>query len=265
MHTYLCKHAEGGVEDYVLSAIDQGLQEICFTEHMPFEDGFDPEHRMEPSEMDFYINEIERCRYKYRELTILTGIEADYMEGYEEYLENFLSRYPFDLVIMSVHFIKKWTGSQWVFRFEYTHQTIEWQYRDYFDEMIKGVQTGLFDIVGHFDLVKRIRNPVMRSNAEDVERALNAITKADMAMELNASGPRKHVNETYPNLEILGKAIEKEIPITICSDAHKPEHVGYCFDELLNQLFQFPGTQMARFRQREVTLHRLGQPEIDFD
>ena len=260
MHTYLCKHAEGGVEDYVLSAIERGLKEICFTEHMPFEDGFDPEHRMDPSEMDFYINEIERCRQKYREITILTGIEADYMEGYEEYLEGFISRYDFDLVIMSVHYVQKWEGRSWVFSYEYTKDTLEEQYREYFNEMIRGIQTGLFDIVGHFDLVKRVRNPVLRTNYDDVMRALNAIKEADMALELNASGLRKFINETYPSMKILGMAVEMGIPVSISSDAHKPEHVGYSFDELFNQLFNFPGLQLVEYRQRRRTLHPFGQP-----
>jgi histidinol-phosphatase (PHP family) len=253
------------MEEYVESAIEKGITEICFADHMPFPGnfGFDESHRMEAEEMETYLQQIDRCRSKYREISILTGIEADYYEGYEEYLEDFLSQYPFDLVIMSIHFIKKWGNKGWVFSFEYTEETLEEQYRDYFDALLKGVETGLFDVVGHFDLVKRIRNPVMNTNARDVVRALDAVKQMGMCLELNASGLRKHVNETYPAPEIVALAVEKEIPFILSSDAHKPDQVGYEFDELFNQLFNYPGLELARFRKREATVSPLIPTDSD--
>jgi len=260
IHTSLCKHAEGDMDEYVEAAIEKGITEICFTDHIPFDDGFDSDHRMTPQELDTYLNKIHQCRSKYKEITILTGIEADYLEGYEEYLETFLSKHPFDLVIMSVHFIKKWGDKGWAFSFEYTDDTIQWQYKDYFDAMIKGIETGLFDVIGHFDLIKRIRNPVLDTNRADVDRALDAAKNAGMCVELNTSGWRKYVEETYPAPEILGMAVDKEIPIVLSSDAHNPGQVGYCFEGLLPQLHEnFQDMVLASFRQRQVTVHPLIQ------
>jgi len=251
LHTKLCKHAEGEMEQYVEAAIENGLSEICFTDHIPLPENFDPEHRMQIGELELYMNRIYECRSKYREISILSGIEADYIEGYEDYLEEFLKYFPFDLVIMSVHFIKKWGDKGWVFSYEYTADNIKEKYNDYFEALIKGVQTGLFDVVGHMDLIKRLNHPVLATNADDVNRALEAIKYAGMSVELNASGLRKHINDTYPSMDILKLINEKEIPIVLSSDAHKPEDVGFKFDELFNQLFTFPGLQLASYKQRE--------------
>ncbi len=253
LHTSLCKHAEGKLQEYVDSAIEKGITEICFTDHIPLPDNFDIEHRMSFEELDSYFTQIDSCRVKNRGITILTGIEADYIEGYEDYLDDFISQYPFDMVIMSIHFLKKWKNNQWVFSYEYTDETIKSQYKDYFDAMVKGIKTGLFDIVGHFDLIKRLQHPVMATNSEDVERVLNAVLKTSMSIELNASGLRKFIKETYPSMDILGLAVDKKIPIVLSSDAHKPADVGYEFDDLFNQLFNFPTLQLASYRNRQAT------------
>lgn len=251
------------MEEYVEAAIEAGMTEICFTEHMPFPNGFDAEHRMEPEEMDTYLTQIEQLRIKYRELSILTGIEADYIEGFEKYIQKFLSRYSFDIVIMSVHFIKNWVGKQWVFDFDYDRQSLRQKYHDYFDALCKGIRTGLFDVVGHFDIVKRPKRPVLRSNSMDVDRALDNVKRMGMSIEFNASGLRKQVNDTYPSMGIMELIVERGIPIVLASDAHKPEHVGYGFDEMYNLLFSYPDVQLARYSNRQFTTSKLYQPDPD--
>jgi len=261
IHTSLCKHAEGEMEQYVEAAIAKGITEICFTDHIPMPNNFDPEHRMDMDQMDVYIQQIDYCRSKYKKINILMGIEADYMEGCEEYLENFLSTYHFDMVIMSVHFIKKWGDKGWVFSYEYTKDTIKQQYKDYFDCVVKGAQTGLFDVMGHFDLIKRLNHPVLNTNAEDVHRALNAVRDNHMSLELNASGLRKFIKEPYPAAGILELAVQKDIPIVLASDAHKPEDVGYRFDDMFNLLFDYPGLQLAAYSKRQGRVDGIIAPD----
>jgi len=260
IHTSLCKHAEGDINDYIESAMDKGITEICFTDHIPLPDGFDSEHRMSQKEFRIYLDKLETARLKYRQMTILTGIEADYIEGYENYLRDFLSNYTFDLVILSVHFIKKWTDKQWVFSYEYTDRTLMGQYKDYFDVLVKGIQTGLFDVVGHLDIIKRPNRPVLRSNSREVERVLNAVAKAGMCIELNTSGLRKHVKQLYPHMDIVEMAVEKGIPLVLASDAHRPDEVGDFFDDVLNELFQYPNLKLAQYRGRTYTTRTMGQP-----
>jgi histidinol-phosphatase (PHP family) len=248
------------MEEYVQAAVERGITEICFTDHIPLPGGQDSDHRMEPHDMEFYLETIAALKSKYRGISILTGIEADYMEGLEEYLEDFLSRYSFDLVIMAIHFIEKWTGDQWVFDFDYTEETLPRQYRDYFEVMLKGVNTGLFDIVGHFDMIKRPGFPVLETVPGDVVKVLDAIQKQNMSIEINTSGFRRSINQSYPAPEILEPAVERGIPFVLSSDAHKPEHVGYRFDWILNRLFHLTDLKLARYRGRECSVRPLAQP-----
>ncbi len=262
LHTSLCKHATGKMEEYVEAAIENGMTEICFTDHIPLPDGEDPDHRMKLEEVEPYLEQIAILNRKYREIPILAGIEADYVEGYESYLEDFISSFHFDLVIMSVHYIKKWANEQWVFDYEYTDETLPHQYSDYFDTVFKGVKTGLFDVVGHLDLIKRPRYSVLYSNHRKVGKILDAMKKHGMSLELNTSGLRKPINETYPSLDIIKLAVKRGIPITLASDAHRPEHVGYQFDWLVNRLFQFPDLKLAQYSKRKCVSRTLVQPGI---
>lgn len=261
LHTPLCKHAEGEMEEYVETAIENGMTEICFSDHIPLPGGFDMEHRMSLEDMESYLEKISILKRRYREIKILAGIEADYIEGYEEYLEGFLSTYPLDLVIMSIHFIRRWPPGQWVFDFEYTKKTIRQKYKDYLNAMIKGIKTGLFDIVGHLDLIKQPRFPVLKTNQNEVKQVLEATIQEDMSIELNFSGLWKPINDLYPCLDILEMVVAKDIPIVMSSDAHSPEYVGACFDELLNHLFNYKGIKIASYQRRKRTINKLFQPE----
>ena len=78
------------MEEYVLAAIEKGIPEICFTDHIPLPNGEDTEHRMAIDELEPYLEKIAILNRKYREISVLAGIEADYVEGYETYIKEFL-------------------------------------------------------------------------------------------------------------------------------------------------------------------------------
>lgn len=252
IHTPFCRHAHGNMSDYIESAIEKGIVEVCFTDHIPLPDGFDSSHRMAPEEITAYLEEIMRLREMYPEISILMGIEADYIEGYEKYLEKFLSRYPFDMVIMAVHFIKGWPQNSWVFSYSYTEKTLPRLYHEYFEAMRKGINTGLFDVVGHLDIIKRPRFPVLETNAADIEKILDCVLKKDMSIEINISGLRKSIGETYPSFDVVEKIAEKGIPMIIGSDSHTPQYIGSQFYDVLKEVSKFKGFKLARYKNRKV-------------
>ena len=88
-----------------------GLDEICFTPHIPlpgFRPGFfNDKLHMDLAEFDAYEEELARTRALFPSLSILSGVEADYIEGRERFVEGFLAAHEFDLVLMSVHFVAR--------------------------------------------------------------------------------------------------------------------------------------------------------------
>jgi histidinol-phosphatase (PHP family) len=236
IHTKLCKHAEGEVVEYVEKAILSGLTEIAFTDHIPLPDNFDIAHRMEEHEMEIYSGWVREVKEKYPEITIKYGIEADYYKGLEEYTEKFLSRFDFDLVIMSVHFIRHWPEGNWVFDYNFPEKLQKEIYKDYLSTVISGIKTGLFDVLGHIDMIKAKGDSLLEMVPEEVDLLFDALKSSDMSMEINTSGYRKKVDEPYPGLDWIALLNERSIPLTTGSDAHHPDQVALKFNTLYQRL-----------------------------
>ncbi len=73
--------------------------------------------------------------------------------------------------------------------------------------------SGLFNIVGHLDLIKIFKFMPKRDIRLIAKDALMAIKKSNMALELNSAGYRKPIEEPYPSRELLEVAYELDIPI----------------------------------------------------
>ncbi len=261
VHSHFCRHAVGGLAEYARAACRKGIREICFTPHIPlpgFRPGFlNDRLRMDERELDAYRVELEETRAAFPELTILSGVEADYIASMEGWLRRFLSRHAFDFVLMSVHFVSGWRDDEWVFGFG-SHRALPDAYSDYFREMRRGIETGLFDCVAHLDLVKRPGKPVLATNRDDVEGVLEACLSRGMSVEVNTSGMRKEISETYPCDQILRLMIDKEVSIVTSSDAHAPGQVGLHFDRLAATYGDTLSRLLVRYRERKMHPAPLG-------
>ena len=257
IHTQLCRHAKGRMRDYTEAAIAGGINEICFTGHIPLP-AFPRKGarlRMDERELEAYFRELEEVRKNYRQVRILTGIEADYYEGYEEYTAVLLRRYPFDLVLMSVHFIHSWPPGFWVYRHDFEDKSIQGIYGDYCSELKNGIKTGLYDSVAHLDLIKESGKPLLDTNRDDVEQILDLCVEHGMSIEINTSGARKPIGEIFPSPDILRLAASRGIPFTLGSDAHEPSQVGYRFPQVFADLTYLPDSRIARYSERNRTVH----------
>src|SRR4051812_9857073 len=112
MHTTLCGHAEGSIDEYVARAAELGLDEIGFSEHIYLyhlpPERRDPEIAPREEEMAVYVRMVEDARARHPGIPIRLGLEADYIPGREETLSRILQSFPFDYVYGSVHFIGDW-------------------------------------------------------------------------------------------------------------------------------------------------------------
>ncbi len=255
MHSHFCRHAVGGLAEYARAASAKGIREICFTPHIPlpgFRPGFSSDRlRMDEREFDAYLEELEKTRAAFPDLTILSGVEADYIPSMGGFLERFLSAHAFDFILMSIHYVSWWDEDEWVFGFA-NHRALPSVYRDYFKEMADGIETGLFDCVAHLDLIKQPGKPVLATNRDDVEDVLDRCRARGMSVEINTSGARKGIAETYPCDDIIRLMIDKEVAIVTGSDAHSPAQVGMLFDRLALAHGEPLNRRLVRYRCRKA-------------
>lgn len=234
-HTSLCKHARGSAEEYIRRAVELGLDEVGCSEHIPMPDNFDEKHRMSIGEYyGEYAPSVTELRDRYRgEITVRRGIEADFFPGTEAWVRGFLKENEFDYVIGSVHFLGAWGFDDVVFVHQYIETDIDSVYEKYFEAVRQSAGSGLFDIIGHCDLVKKFGHRPTKNLEDTIRETMKAIRSNDLCVEINTSGLRKPVKEMYPSEAILDIVHELGIPITLGSDAHAPEEVGRDFDKAL--------------------------------
>lgn len=230
MHTPLCKHASGEPEEYAEQGLKAGLRGIIFTCHCPMPNGFWPTVRMDEAEFDTYVAMVNRATEAYRgKLDVWLGLESEYYPSHEKYIEELHKRADFHFIIGSVH----WQSKEYLNKFE--NGTIEGFRRTYFNHLADSAESGLYDCLGHPDLVKNYHPdswcfPILK---EHVSRCLDRIAATGVAMELNTSGLNKSYHEMNPGNEFLGMMSERGIPLVIGSDAHRPGRVGEHFIQAL--------------------------------
>lgn len=257
IHTPFCKHAEGKPESYLEAARRLGLPEICFTDHAPNPDNYDLEHRMAIDDFEAYNNAVLALSGSTKP-TVKFGVEADYYRGCERFLANWLPQHKLDLVIGSIHYIQQWGFDNPDERQVWDNVDVPSTWRTYFNLVGQLADTRLFDIVGHFDLPKKFGyTPGEHAVREMVQPALDKIAKAEMVIEINTSGLRKPIRETYPSVMLLELARARNIPICFGSDAHKPDEVGYEFQAALVLARSAGYTEATRFSGRRKTSYSL--------
>lgn len=251
-HTPLCNHAEGTPDEFVRAALRAGLAEYGIADHAPMPDEPFDEWRMEYSRFPEYFAWIEQARKAAPEsLTIRAGLECDWVEGIEEWTKHLAGLYPWDYLIGSVHYLgEKWDFDNplWIPRWEHVNVDEVWE--DYWNTCARMAGSGLFDILGHVDLVKKFGYVPQGGLKHFYEPVIEAMADYGTALEINTAGWYKPCAEAYPSPEFLSLACKAGIPLLINSDAHAPGEIGRDFDKALKLAWSAGYRKLARFSRR---------------
>jgi len=229
-HTPLCRHAEGEPEAYVDAALAAGLTEYGISDHAPqLPEPFD-DSRMLNAEMPEYLRWIERARtHAAGRIPIRCGLECEWLDGCESWISDLAARHPWDYLIGSVHYLGDWEfdNPKWLGRWAESDVAVVWSH--YWQTYAKMAESGLFDILGHPDLVKKFAHRPPGDLSRYYEPVVDAIAASGSVIELNTAGWHKPCGEAYPALGFLELACSAGVPLVISSDAHTPEDVGRDF------------------------------------
>jgi histidinol-phosphatase (PHP family) len=252
----------GNVDRYREVAESRGITELGVSEHIyRFRQALSVwQHSFWRAEAKDDLDEYVGFLRDYTDLRV--GIEADFVVGKEDKLANLLDQTELDYVVGSVHFI----GDQAVDHDGYdiwetnAHRPDE-VWRRYFDTLGEAAATGLFDILAHPDLVK-VWGPHRPRPEGDLrrfyDRAMEGIAETRPAIEVSTAGLRKPVGELYPATAFLEMCLEAGCPISLSSDAHEPDHVGYGYERALEVLDSLGVRELAVFEGRERRLEPIG-------
>ncbi len=246
IHTKLCCHASGEMEEYVLAAICQNLDGMVFLEHM--EEGIFSAERTWLTEEDFdcYFSEGRRLQEKYKgQLSIGLGVECGYNPDCSQTLISRLGKRDWDEIGISCHFIKPTGSSEHLNLFSRKKHNLEKIKKFdqellldiYFDTLLEAVTVLPGTKLCHLDGALRFLPNIHLTDhhLEKVRRLLLSVKKRAMAVEINSSGiPIR--GEQFPTRIILEMAISEKVPLVFGSDSHRPEEVGRHYAQVKAQI-----------------------------
>ncbi|OHD95402.1 MAG: hypothetical protein A2019_04455 [Sulfurimonas sp. GWF2_37_8] len=258
-HSKYSKHAIGSIENIVVSAIENNIKFLTITDHAPFP--IDINNRLLYDELKYYFDDINTVQSKYsKDITILKGLEADFVPQHINYTKNLISNMELDFLIGSIHsmFIENKRINIWDIDNIHDEKLIT-QYFLYLKELI---ESNLFDSIGHPDAILRggIDENIYCDNFYPL---IKLMRNNNISYELNTSGLRKSTYNiktnsktkkmwNFPSKSLISILNDFDIFFTIGSDAHAPNEISMGIQTILNTAKDIGVKKISYYQNRNV-------------
>lgn len=242
------------LEQIVAYANEHMFTEIGCSDHFAiFPDDLVPAH-FYLKDINTYVSEFKRLEHM-GNTKLKMGLEVDYFPETLHQIKAVLAPYSFDYIIGSVHFVDHVPVD--VSPDMYSEDNSALLMKKYYRSIIAMAESGLFDIVGHFDLVKKFGVSPKDDLSLEMHEALLAIKKAGMALELNTSGWFYPCKEQYPSIDLLKLCWELDIPILVSADAHKKENLDRSFNRAYELLRELGFTSLVSYHRQRPSFYPI--------
>jgi histidinol-phosphatase (PHP family) len=252
MHTVL-SDGQNDHEEMVLAAIEKGLDEIGFTDHVCIKP---VNWAMSAIDMPVMTNQIRQIQKKFKnKIKIRYGIELDYFPGVEAELKQIIDSVPLDFLIGSVHFINDWNFDS--DKSLYGKWTNDYLYEMYFKLVQQAAASGLFDTIGHLDIIKKFRVYPESDLSDLFEETVSILAKNNIVVELNTGGADRPCGEFTPGRMLLEICHKHNVQVTLGSDAHHYSQIARHYETAIELLKETGYTEIVAFENRRRSKIRL--------
>ena len=277
VHTDYSDDSTYPMEDVVTDAIEKGLDEICFTDHVDYgvkRDWDDPlgvEYHAggpgEPERIAFanvdyprYVAQIDELQARYEgRIRIKLGLEFGMQAHTIPQYQRLFSSYPFDFIILSIHEV----GDKELWTQDFQRGLTQQEYNErYYEAKLELVRTYHdYSVLGHLDLITRYDLAGVypfKKVRPIIEEILKVVIADGKGIEVNTSSHRYGLSDSTPSEDILRLYHELggEV-ITIGSDSHAPEHLGAYLAEAQDQLRSLGYRYTCTYEGMKPTFVRL--------
>jgi histidinol-phosphatase (PHP family) len=261
VHTPRCGHAIGSAREYVARALEIGLAELGFADHLPLVGRVDASLAMSADALPGYVEEVLAAALEApQEVRVRLGVEADYVDGTQNRVAEMLAAHPFDYVLGSVHFLGDWAFDHpaEMDRYEGMEPTRFWEW--YFETAAAAAGSGLFDVMAHPDLAKKFDVWPDFDPSYLYGPFADAVAATGVAAEINTAGLFKPVGEIYPTRGLLEELHSRGVAITFGSDAHAASDVGRAFGDAVALAWEVGYREAVTFEKRRPMPYPLEAP-----
>ena len=270
VHTQYSDDSDYPMADVVKDAIELGMDEICFTDHVDYGAKVDWDSGEEISycnglamvNVDYpaYVKQIGALQKQYEDrLTIRMGLEFGMQMHTISKFEALYQRYPFDFIILSVHQVED--KGFWSQEFQQGRTQKEYNER-YYEELLHLVKRYQnYSVLGHLDLIVRYDKAGIYPFSKVrhyVEEILAEVIKNGKGIEVNTSAHRYGLADATPSAEILKMYHDMGGRIvTLGSDSHAPAHLGTYMEETRTLLKSLGFRQFCTYDRMRPVFHEL--------
>ncbi|HEY7701965.1 MAG TPA: histidinol-phosphatase HisJ family protein [Candidatus Limnocylindrales bacterium] len=236
LHTDLSPDSDVPIDSFARQATERGIPEIAITDHVDFDPGAPAYRYASFAQRERQVRDAAG-RWADAGLAIRFGVEVTWDSRWAADIRDHLARHAYDFTIGSVHIYHgspydPATVASWV-----AGKSLPDIIRPYFDEVLAAIRSGLFDAIGHLDVVKRYLDPHvtaadLAAAPELYEPVLRALVDSGSALEINTSGLRQAAREIYPSPAVTARFRELGGErITVGSDAHRADTFAWALDD----------------------------------
>ena len=229
----------GDMEATCARAVELGLPALAFTEHVDHtrwlvgEGDLDPRVRGErtpgtfvaaPFDVDGYLASVERCRQRFPDLRILSGVELGEPHWHDTAVRGVLATGEFERVLGSLHSLPI-DGAAAEPPERYRRGDATDVVRRYLVEVVSMLeQSPVFEVLAHVDYPLRTwpasAQPLdVRTVEPELRHALRTLAASDRVLEVNTRGP------LLPEVVAWWRDEGGKV-VTFGSDAHHPSVLG---------------------------------------
>jgi len=253
MHVMTDLEGKHKPEEYIEIAKEKAIDEIGFSDHFHIEGKY---YSLRYEELSKYVKMVQELK-KTVGISLKLGIEIDYVPNLEDEIKKIIDSYPFDYIIGSIHFIDNWEFGSSKEISVYKKWDIYKLYQIYFTLLQKLAESGLFNIIGHADIIKIFGFRPKENITDILKDTVEIFKRSKVCIEVNTNGLNKPCKETYPSEKFLKMCFDSEVPITLGSDAHKPKDVGQHFDKAISLIKKIGYERISIFENRKMKLVEL--------
>jgi histidinol-phosphatase (PHP family) len=223
--------ADGWMEGSCRRAVELGVPTIAFTEHADFEP---PAPALD---VEGYVECVERCRSRFRDVRILSGVELGAAHRFRAEADALLKSYAFDLILGSCHSIPVGDrlvdiGEEGTLEPRVAHESV----RAFFGETLQLVEEApVFAVLTHLDYPKRYwphdRVPYSELDFEAEYRAiLKAAASSGVALEINSDAGNLGHGPCPGDVVVRWWREAGGSAVSFASDAHEPAGIRAGFE-----------------------------------
>ena len=268
-HSHFSPDSRMNLEQSIAQAAKLGIAGISITDHLDIDA---PDNKdifyFDPIEQQLAIDQM--CS-QYPNLEVFKGIEVGLQDCCMDKIKDFTSKYSFDVVIASQHFID---GTDPYYGEYYVGKTAEQAYNRAYEVMYKNiVEYSDFDILAHYDYIARYApygggNCNSELNERDIKYAkysdvldpiLKFLVQGGKALEINTNTYRERNGHT-PVLDIDILKRFKELggeAVSLGSDAHEAWRIAENFEKYYQILSECGFKYIVHFKDRKPIYDKI--------